>query len=384
MNKIKYTLLLVAFLDVLGLSIFMPLTPELADYFRVSAYRISFAISLYAFFSFISASVLWQLSDRFGRKHILMLCIFGTFLSNLMMCFTAIFWFFLFSRVINGVTGGNISVLQSIFSDVSTTKEERTHNLGLLGAIYGTAFIVGPIIGSLLLNFGIKAPFIVMTGLATLETYIVFFFLKETNMHRIAKSISINPFGSLWKFFNQPRVNLILSSFFIAVLSFSVYQWMLPVFLHTEFGLGGNLVGYIIWGIGLVITINQAILLKRFRMHFFQLKHLFLLVNIGVFALFCLLAFLTSLPAFLWVFYFMIPIAWLASAIYSSEIVEATHESERGEIMGVLGSFQSIGMIAWPLIAGILIDRDISIFVGCAGILFFNLLYIAKVYKLIK
>gem|GEM_PF-2245878 len=122
------------------------------------------------------------------------------------------------------MTGGNISVLQSIFSDVSTTKEERTHNLGLLGAIYGTAFIVGPIIGSLLLNFGIKAPFIVMTGLATLETYIVFFFLKETNMHRIAKSISINPFGSLWKFFNQPRVNLILSSFFIAVLSFSVYQ----------------------------------------------------------------------------------------------------------------------------------------------------------------
>ncbi|MDD3145327.1 MAG: MFS transporter [Candidatus Gracilibacteria bacterium] len=384
MNKTKIIILLVGFLDILGIGIFIPTLPELAKYYEVSAHSISYAIVLYAFFSFLASPILGQLSDKYGRKSVLILCVLGTFIANLIMSISDIFIIFLVARMINGFTGGNISVLQSMLSDISTSKKDRMSNLGLIGALFGLGFIVGPILGSLLLPFSIKAPFWFMTGLAFFEFFIVIIFLKETNSNKVNKKIKLNPTSTLIKFLKEPKVNLFLVSFFMLILSFSMYQGMFPVYLNIKFGIPGNVVGYIMAGVGVMIAFNQSVLLKRFWLKYFQLKNLFLIINFSLFILFIILSLLNYFPAFISVFYIMVLFSGVVNPIYAGEIVESTNEHDRGEIMGVLASLQSISMFIGPSISGILIDKNISIFIGGALIIFINLIFLNKLYKLLK
>lgn len=384
MNQTKIIILLVWFLDILSIGIFIPTLPELALYFQVSAHTISYAIVLYALFSFIAAPILGQLSDIYGRKKILLICIIGTFLSSLMMSLTSIFVLFLIARIINGFTGWNISILQSMFSDISKNKEERMNNLWMIGALIWMWFIIWPIVWSLLLPLSIKAPFWFMTALAFFESIIVFLFLKETNKNLVTKKINLNPFGSIIKYLQKPWVNILILSFFILILSFSMFQGMFPVFLYQEYGLSGQYSGYIMSGVWVIIAVNQMFLLKRFWLKYFKLKYLFLLINIAIFILFCILSMLNYLPVFLVVFYVMVLFTWLVSPIYSSEIVESTHEHDRWEIMWVLSSLQSVTMFIWPMIAGVLIDKNFSIFLWWALIMVINILLLWKIFKLLK
>ncbi len=384
MDKTKIIILLIWFLDILWIGIFVPTLPELAKYYSVSAHSISYAIVLYAFFSFLASPILWQLSDKYGRKIILILCVIWTFLANLLMSLSEIFIVFLIARIINWFTWWNISVLQSMLSDISKTKQERMQNMGMIWALFWMWFIIWPILGSILLPFSIKAPFWFMTILALIETFIVLFFLEETNKNKVNKKININPTTTIIRFLKEPKINLFLISFFILILSFSMYQWMFPVFLNAKFSIPWNVIGYIMAWVWLIIAFNQAFLLKKVWLKYFSLKNLFIIVNIVIFLLFIVLSFLNYFPIFLVVFYIMVLFAWIVNPIYAWEIVESTEEHDRWEIMWVLGSLQSISMFIWPSISWILIDKDISIFIWWAFIVFINIIFLKKIYRLLK
>lgn len=384
MDKIKIIILLIWFLDILWIGIFIPTLPDLAQYYWVSAHSISYAIVLYAFFSFFSSPILWQLSDKFWRRIVLIFCIIWTFVSSLIMSLSNIFIVFLLARIVNWFTGGNISVLQSMLSDISKTKEERMHNMWMIWALFWLGFIIWPVIWSFLLPFSIKAPFWFMTILAFIEMIIVILYLDETIKSKANKIIRLNPFWTILKYLKEDRVNLFISSFFILILSTSMYQWMFPVFLHAHFWIPWQVAWYIMSWVWLIVAFNQAFLLKKFWLKYFKLKNLFLLVNIWAFFLFLTLSFLTYFPAFLSTFYLLVLIFWLVAPIYSSEIVESTKEHDRWEIMWVLSSLQSVSMFIWPTIAWILIDKNISIFLWWAVILLLNLFFLGKIYKILK
>lgn len=384
MNKTKIIILLVWFLDILWIGIFIPTLPELAKYYEVSAHSISYAIVLYAFFSFLASPILWQLSDKYGRKSVLILCVLWTFIANLIMSISDIFIIFLVARMINWFTWWNISVLQSMLSDISTSKKDRMSNLWLIWALFWLWFIVWPILWSLLLPFSIKAPFWFMTWLAFFEFFIVIIFLKETNSNKVNKKIKLNPTSTLIKFLKEPKVNLFLVSFFMLILSFSMYQWMFPVYLNIKFWIPWNVVWYIMAWVWVMIAFNQSVLLKRFWLKYFQLKNLFLIINFSLFILFIILSLLNYFPAFISVFYIMVLFSWVVNPIYAWEIVESTNEHDRWEIMWVLASLQSISMFIWPSISWILIDKNISIFIWWALIIFINLIFLNKLYKLLK
>lgn len=359
--------------------------PDLTDYYGVSAHSISYAIVLFAFFSFLFGPILGQLSDKFGRKKILLLCIIGSFISSLMMSMSALFWVFLLGRVINGISWGNMSIIQSMMNDISKTKEERMHNMWILGWLFGMWFIIGPIIGALLLPYWVKAPFWLMTGLSIVEIIMIMVFLTETNHHiNEIKKIDFNPLKTIIKYIKKKEVSIFLVSFFILISSFAMYQGMFTVFLHKHFWVPGSYSGYIMAGIGLGIAINQAFLLKRFWMKYFSLKQLFLITNFWIFIIFWLLSVINTLPLFLVVFYSLIFFQWVVNPIYQSEIVETAHLTDRWEIMWVLGSLQSMSMFIGPSISWILIDRNISIFMFAAGIVFVNILLLWKLLKMIK
>lgn len=133
----KIVVYLTVFLDILGIGILIPAFPDLVQVYGVSNDMIARGVTLYALCTFFSTPLLGQWSDRFGRKPLLLFCVLGTFLSFLVLLLTHNFWLYLLARAINGLTGGNISILQSIISDISKSPEERRQNFGLMGALFG-------------------------------------------------------------------------------------------------------------------------------------------------------------------------------------------------------------------------------------------------------
>lgn len=380
----KLVILLIWFLDILAIGIFIPTLPDLVNYYWVSAHLISYAIVAYAFFSFLSGPVLGQLSDVFGRKKILLLCIIWSFFSNLLMTLTSVFAVFIIARIINWITGGNISIISSMLSDISKDKKERMANMWMIWALFWLGFIVGPAIWAMLLPFWVKAPFWLMTIASIIEIFAIMFFLKETNLKQIKRKINYNPFTSIIKYLKDTNVRIFIVSLFILVLSFSLYQGMFPVFLAKEFALPAYITWYIMSWVWLVVAFNQAFLLKRFWLKLFPLNKLFFIINIWIFILFSLLFFIKDLSTFLIVFFILIAFQWVINPIYQSEIVENTSEHERGEVMWVMWSLQSMSMFIWPLIWGICIDHDISMFWFGAIIVFINILIVTRLVGKLK
>ena len=126
----------------------------------------------------LGAPVLGRLSDRFGRRPVLLLSIFGTFIGFLLLGFATTLWMLFASRLIDGITGGNISVAQAYISDVTDPKD-RAKSLGLIGAAFGLGFIIGPVTGGVLSQWGYAIPAFVAAGLAFINLLLVFFWLQN-------------------------------------------------------------------------------------------------------------------------------------------------------------------------------------------------------------
>lgn len=137
MNLQKFVIFAAMFLDVIGISIIIPAFPELKAYYEITDFQVTLGLTVYSFFAFLAAPLLGQLSDKFGRKKPLVLSVAGTALSYLVLLLTKQYRLFLVSRIINGLTGGNISILQAILTDISPDQETKGKNFGLMGMFFG-------------------------------------------------------------------------------------------------------------------------------------------------------------------------------------------------------------------------------------------------------
>ncbi|AHB40914.1 hypothetical protein P148_SR1C00001G0099 [candidate division SR1 bacterium RAAC1_SR1_1] len=365
-NKSKFIILLVGFLDILGIGIVIPTLPDLAAHYGVSAHLISYGITGYALAAFLAAPILGQISDVIGRKKVLIVCVIGSFLSAFMIAISPVFIFFLIGRIINGLTGGNISVLQAIIADISPTKQERSANMGMLGALFGSAFIVGPLTGAALLHFGVMVPYWFMAALSLIEIFVIIFAYSETNLHQVTKKIIYNPIKQIITYIRKPVVNSFIVSFFILLTGFALYQSLLSLYLTKEYGVSGSFSGYLMAGTGIIMVLNQVFLLKRFWLKKFSLKQLLYILNFGVLVVFILMSIVHPLPWFISLFVLLVPLQSLIQPIYSSEIMEHADPNAKGQLMGVMSSVQSMSMFVGPLLGGFLLDHNISIFMVSA------------------
>lgn len=388
MDRNKLIIILVWFLDVLSIWIIIPTLPDLANLYWVSAHLISYWITTYAFFAFLATPLLWQLSDIFGRKKILNLCVIWSFISSLLIALIQVYPIFIIWRLLNWITGWNISILQAIITDVSKNKHDRMENMWILWTLFGLWFIVWPLFGAILLHFWTIIPYWFMAIISFIEALIITFYFKETNQNMEIKKIDYNPIKKILFYLKKQTVNLYLISFFFLILAIFIYQPVLTLYLNKHYWLSGSQSGYLFAWFWFILVLNQIFFLKQFWLKKFSINQLLNIINFWALIILLMLFLINKLTdnilIFIWLFLFMVPIQTLINPIYQSEIVEHAAKNAQWEIAWVISSLQSISMFIWPLIWGILLDQNISIFSASFIFIIFSIIVMAYSKKIIK
>src|SRR4029077_3520403 len=169
------------FIDLVGFGIVIPVLPFYTEgtLFNATPRTVGLLFASYSVMQFIFAPILGRLSDKYGRRPVLLISIIGTGISFLILGFASALWVLFLGRILDGITGGNISTAQAYIAD-STTKEDRAKGMGLIGAAFGIGFVFGPAIGGILSRWGIEVPFLFAATLCFANAILLYFRLPET------------------------------------------------------------------------------------------------------------------------------------------------------------------------------------------------------------
>ncbi len=178
-NRLLFSIILVVFIDLLGFSLILPLLPYYAETFKANSFVTGLLVASYAAAQLVGAPLLGRLSDRYGRRPILIASIFGTFLGFLLLGFAKSLAMLFAARILDGLTGGNLSIAQAYITDVTEAKD-RSRGLGMIGAAFGLGFIIGPVTGGFLSQWGYAVPALVAAALSFINLVLISAWLPES------------------------------------------------------------------------------------------------------------------------------------------------------------------------------------------------------------
>lgn len=355
------TIFLIVFIDLFGFGLILPLLPFIAERFQANAFQIGLLASTYSLFQFISAPVMGRLSDRYGRKKLLFLSQMGTVAGFILLGVANTLPILFLSRLIDGITGGNISIAQAYIADVTSAKD-RAKGMGLLGAAFGLGFIFGPAIGGFLSQWGFAVPAFFAAGIATIAAFSTWFFLKETvsTTDKKTQEVGQAPFAKFKQVMTTPVMGLLVIVFFLINLSFSNLQGTFALWSQDTYGWGPTATGYLFAYIGILSIIIQLKVLP-WAVDSFGEKTVFKsslpLLAIGLF----------GIPISIHVSILLVIMALfvlgnsLANPTIQSIASENVDKAEYGGTLGFLQSSASLGRILGPVMGGelyTLISKD--------------------------
>src|SRR5215213_2499521 len=247
------------FIDLIGFGIVIPVLPFYVEGTKFNASPSTVGL-LFASFS----PILGRLSDRYGRRPILLLSLIGTGVGFLILGFATTLWMLFLGRIIDGISGGNISTAQAYIADI-TTPENRAKGMGLIGAAFGMGFIFGPAIGGVLSRWGINVPFLFAAGLAFSNAVLLYFTLPETVTpdHPARASATTDRWAQLARSLKQSRLALVLLIYFLFVTAFSVMTTSFGLFTMYRFGYDAHDTGWLFVFVGVIGAIIQGGLIGR-------------------------------------------------------------------------------------------------------------------------
>lgn len=265
----------IVLIDLLGLTIIIPLLPLYATSFGADPFTIGLLGAAYPIMQFLGAPILGRLSDRFGRKPVLVVSQFGTLIGFLMLGFATSLWMLFLSRVIDGISGANIATAQAAISD-STTEKNRTQGLGLIGAAFGLGFIIGPIIAFVSLaasDNNYHVPAFVAAIFSAMAILLTIFWFEETlpaekrGQGQESKTAAFS-FSAMAKAISHPAVGLLLALMFAQQLAFGGFEQILALFTLSRLGLNasGNAVVFVF--VGFIVVAVQGGLIGRWSRRF--------------------------------------------------------------------------------------------------------------------
>ncbi|RKD14411.1 tetracycline resistance MFS efflux pump [Pelobium manganitolerans] len=340
-------------LDVTGLGIIIPVLPTLiseliqGNLSQAASYGGWLTFS-YAFMQFICAPLIGNLSDKYGRRPVLLLSLLGFGIDYLFLAFApSIGWLFV-GRIIAGITGASFTTASAYIADVSTA-ENRAQNFGLIGAAFGLGFILGPVIGGLLGQFGSRIPFFAAAGISLLNTLYGYFVLPESlpiNARREFDIKRANPLGSLFALKKYPAVSGLIVTLILIYTANNGLQSIWSYYGMEKFSWNEAWVGYSLGFIGLMVGIVQAGITRWAIPKFGQEKSLY--IGLCLYSLGLLL--FAFAPNGIFMFIFIVPysLGGIANPALQSIISSYATSSEQGELQGALTSLMSATTIFAP------------------------------------
>lgn len=264
--KKVFPIFIIVLIDLLGLTIIIPLLPLYATSFGASASMIGLLGAAYPIMQFVGAPVLGRLSDRFGRKPVLLISQAGTLIGFLVLGFANSLWLLFASRLIDGLSGANIATAQAVISDV-TTEKTRTQGLGLMGAAFGLGFVVGPVIAFASLTLSANnyhVPAFIAVGFSAISILLTWFWLEETHGPDKRNTDQARPalgFGAMIEALQHPQVGLLLLLIFAQQVAFGGFEQILALFTLNRLGLNasGNAVIFVFVGI-IVVAVQGGLI----------------------------------------------------------------------------------------------------------------------------
>lgn len=352
--------------DVLGLSIIIPLLPFYAEHFGASATVVGTLVSSFAFCQLIAGPILGKLSDRMGRKPLLIVSQIGTCIGFLILAGAQSLWMVFLSRIIDGATAGNLSLAQAYIADV-TKPEERTKSFAVIGIAFGIGFLIGPALSGWLSHYSYTYPILVAAALSAGSVICTATLLPSVEPHTLnqsgpgGKRLGVLDWRTYGQYFTRPELGPLLLQFFFFAFSFSMFVNGFALFSERRFTWYGKpfdamQVGFILAWVGFLSIILQGGLIGKLVKRFGELS----LVRSGFLV--------TAVTSF-----------WLARvdsigellantgvSSYGSGVVrpavtalitQKASKQEQGVVLGLTQSLTSVSAIIAPVVAGALIDR---------------------------
>ncbi len=378
MNRSRLvTIFFIVFVDMLGFSLILPLLPYYAESFGATAAVVGFLVASYAAAQLIGSPILGRLSDRYGRRPVLLFSVAGTFIGFLLLGFaepvglalagvfapTAANAFILavlfVSRMLDGLTGGNITVAQAYIADI-TDESNRAKSLGMIGAAFGLGFIIGPATGGLLSQWGYNLPALAAAGVAFMNLILIYFLLPESLTAELRGSAAANrkpafTVNALFEALKRPGVGPLLHIRFFYGLAFVLFQNIFSLFAQA-IGLSSQTTGYVLAYVGILSVVTQvgliAPLTKRYR------ENALIITGLWIMGLSLLAwAFTRELVPLLIVLLPMSLSGGVLNTVIQSSISKSVSREEVGGMLGISSSLEAFTRVIGPTIGGLLLER---------------------------
>jgi DHA1 family tetracycline resistance protein-like MFS transporter len=366
---------LVVFVDMLGFGLILPLVPYYAETFGATPLVIGLIVASFAAGSLVGAPLMGRLSDRYGRRPILLLSVAGSFIGYLLLGFaqpigaflsnlvpthplnTFVIGILFISRMVDGFTGGNITVAQAYISD-NTDERNRTQGLGIIGSAFGLGFIIGPLVGGLLSHWGYNIPAFAAASMSLVNMISIFFFLPEslTRERQAANQQQKQPaftLNALMVALNRPKIGPLLLVRFFLMLAFAMFQSVFALFAQHRLSLSSESTGFVLTYVGfysvLVQGVGIGLLTKRFN------DRTIIITALGLMFLGLVGWSITpDLPIMLLVLLPLFGGAWIVNTVVTSGITKVVEPEEIGGMLGVSNAMESISRVISPAIGGFL------------------------------
>lgn len=347
-------ILITVFVDVLGIGLMLPVLPalvgELAGSSDLQSYWYGALMVTFGLTQFLAMPLLGALSDRYGRRPVLLLSIFGLGIAYLVTATTDSLIVLLLSRVISGATSASFTVANAYVADI-TTPAERSKGFGAIGAAFGLGFIVGPALGGLLADGDLRLPFWVAAGMALLNGLYGWFVLPESlpvERRRPMRLSQANPFGALKHLSGLHGVGLLIIVYTLVLLAQWILQTTWVLYTSFRFNWQPSDNGIALCLVGLMAVLAQGVFMGPLLKRFGEQR----LAMIGITsAMFASIGY--GLIDQSWMLYLLITanmLSFTASPALQGIISKAAHESEQGLTQGALNSIASLTTVVAPLI----------------------------------
>jgi MFS transporter, DHA1 family, tetracycline resistance protein len=345
------------FVDILGFSILIPFLPFFSQEYGAPAWQIGLLLSTNALFGFFSGPIWGSLSDRYGRKPMLLLSQLGTLAGFLMLAFSSNLTMLFTSRIVDGIFGGNFPIAKAVIGDVVPPKE-RSRHMSNIGVAHVLSSLIGPGLGGLLSQWGILAPGLLSAALTCITISVTLIYLKESNpleRRSHAKKASEQPStnaGSIWR---NSAARYLLIQWGFHTMSFMIYVSCIALFANLLLGLDSKETGLLLMAAGVVRV------LVRFLVFIPLLERLgdrkTSMLGLGIFVVvYLLLGFVRNEFQFALVLCTVSFAAACTRGVLTGFLSRAVKPWEQGKAMGTSTSLDSFAQITGPLVGGIILD----------------------------